>query len=164
MNTEVTPELANTIVATLLPPDPTEVLKKEIADLKKQLLIANNQIWEAKNNPDLSRAWSVVIVDLVENTRGDTHHHNYDDDDIRQRVASLVENDTHDCWSPDREYSFSMTMQITLRGNIYGNSEDSVREWIEEHLPSYKLTNIGGQYDSLVIEDEVLSDLDIQEE
>lgn len=57
-----------------------------------------------------------------------------------------------------------MKMELTLRGNIYGNSEDSVREWIEENLPSYKLTNIGAQYDSLVIDDEVLSDLDIEAE
>lgn len=164
MSDPVTPELSNTIVATLLPPDPTVALQQEISSLKTQLLIAKNDIWQAKNNPDLSRAWSVVIVDLVENARGDTHHSNYSDDDIRQRVAYLVEEDSHDCWTPEREYTFTMKMEVTLRGNIFGKDEDTVREWIEENLPSYKLTNIGAQYDSLVIDDEVLSDLEIEAE
>lgn len=164
MSDPVTPELSNTIVATLLPPDPTVALQQEISSLKTQLLIAKNDIWQAKNNPDLNRAWSVVIVDLVENARGDTHHNNYSDDDIRQRVAYLVEEDSHDCWAPEREYTFTMKMEVTLRGNIFGKDEDTVREWIEENLPSYKLINIGAQYDSLVIDDEVLSDLEIEAE
>lgn len=163
MSNPVTPELSNTIVATLLPPDPGEALKQKISKLEAELYNVRSELWAAKHNPALNVCWEKVLISLVEDQRGRSYHSGYDEDALRERVQTLVQDDDDDVWSPERNFEFTLRMEVLIQGTVQGADEDTVRNFIENNLPTFKLTNVSADYDGIEISDEQLENLDIDE-
>lgn len=134
------PDLQTQIANTLLPPDPTEPLKAEIAALKAELAATKNELWTVKIHPNPENAWEVVLAKLIE-ARGDTFHDGHDTGACIARVRELVTNDTDACWTPDREYAFWVTYRVKVSGTVVAATEDDARDHIHDHLPNPVLPN-----------------------
>ena len=130
--------LPYTIASTLLSPSD---LTEQIEHLKDELALAK------------TNAWRTVLTELVTANKGKTTGLNFAD--LQERVAYLVENDFDEaeCWNPERRYEFTFTLNVHISGSKMGLSQQDVLEFINDNVPTLKLSHVPKEYGNVYMDD-----------